>query len=174
MATVTAYASERVRAALNAVVPLITRVRKTLVMQLAGNDSTFTVPPGPSAIDLPPPVAVETGYMYLNRPVVVISQLQMLHGKTTGTVRLPVELYWSGTAESAVFDLGNTVRRLQMYRTVLREARRPEQLAEFLNATALERDWPRIAPRLPDEVRNAWQERYPESLRPAAALPAAS
>ena len=55
-----------------------------------------------------------------------------------------------------------------MYQTVLREAARPEDLADYLNGDTLSAVWPDLF--LPRGVRQAWEDRFPV-LR--AATPAA-
>jgi len=52
-----------------------------------------------------------------------------------------------------------------MYQIVLREARRPEDLA-YLNGARLASLWPDL--HLPRDIRQAWQEKHPE-LRAAQA-----
>ena len=57
-----------------------------------------------------------------------------------------------------------------LYRTVLREAISPDELAEFLDADTLVALWPDLY--LPRGVRRAWEERHPR-LREASAAAAA-
>ena len=69
------------------------------------------------------------------------------------------------------FDLAVTGMREWMYRTVLREASSPGELAEFLDADTLVALWPDLY--LPKGVRRAWEERHPRLREAAAAVAAA-
>ena len=101
------------------------------------------------------------------RTAVVAESLADLHGPTTGQVTLPLRMFWG---PEPTFDLGVTGMREWMYRTVLREASSPGELAEFLDADTLVALWPDLY--LPKGVRRAWEERHPR-LREAAAVAAA-
>jgi hypothetical protein len=110
-------------------------------------------------------VAVRT--QYLARPgrrVIVATDLNSLHGPSQGTVQLPLRLYWSGP--SPVFDLGEPYLARWLYQIVLREASRPEDLTSYLDRETLIALWPQL--RLPQGVRQAWEEHHPQ-LRVAAA-----
>lgn len=106
-----------------------------------------------------PEVVRSPQHMYQGRPVMVVADLASLRGPVTGTVTLPLEVYWSGTDASSVFDLDNPVRRKALYRTVVREARRPEHLTGFLDRDTLIRVWALIV--LPPQVRGAWEAQHP-------------
>jgi hypothetical protein len=99
------------------------------------------------------------------RPVVVADSLADLQGPTTGTVELPVWLFWH---PDRAFDLDEPGMLAWVYQIVLREASSPLDLA-YLNGDALAALWPDLF--LPKGVRRAWQEQYP-GLQ-AAAVPAA-
>jgi DNA invertase Pin-like site-specific DNA recombinase len=96
------------------------------------------------------------------RRVLVIDHLDDLRGPTTGSVELPLRLFWS--LPDHQFDLGHPDIRQWYYETVLREASRPEDLTGYLDAATLGRLWPELY--LPRGVRRAWEEQHP-SLRAA-------
>lgn len=90
--------------------------------------------------------------MYLGRPVLVAASLADLNGPTCGVVELPLRLYWS--APDRTFSLDDPAERRKVYRIVVREARRPGDLAVFLDGGMLVALWPDIV--LPKPVRRAW------------------
>ena len=94
------------------------------------------------------------------RSALVAPRLELLSGPSTGTVELPVWLFWSGRDRS--FDLGNADQRAWLYETVLREAARPDDLMVYLNADLLVSVWPEIRLRLPEGVRLAWEDKHPQ------------
>jgi hypothetical protein len=98
------------------------------------------------------------------RRALVVTDLASLRGPAEGTVELPLWLYWSGP--SPVFDLGKPFMRQWMYEIVLREACRPDDLTNYLDAGTLIALWPELY--LPLGVRRAWEEHHPV-LRAAAA-----
>jgi hypothetical protein len=78
------------------------------------------------------PAAIRTQYQARpGRRAIVVTDLADLLGPTTGTVELPLWLYWSGP--SLAFDLADAFMRRWLYQTVLREAARPEDLTSHLN-----------------------------------------
>lgn len=91
------------------------------------------------------------------RPYVLPRSLDLLAGPTTGVVRLPRHLDWSG---SAVYDLDAPGRLVDLYRTVIIEAATPEDLHAHLEERTLRRLWAFIW--LPPVVREAWQARFPD------------
>jgi hypothetical protein len=99
------------------------------------------------------------------RPVVVADSLADLQGPTTGTVELPIWLFWY---PDRAFDLDEPGMLAWVYQIVLREARSPMDLT-YLNGDVLTALWPDLF--LPKGVRQAWQEQYPELQ--AAPVPAA-
>jgi hypothetical protein len=104
---------------------------------------------------------------YLARPgrrALVAADLGGLHGPVTGVVELPLRLFWS--LPDHKFDLDDADTRRWYYETVLREASRPDDLADFLDGATLARLWPELY--LPKGVRRAWEERHP-ALRAAVA-----
>jgi hypothetical protein len=117
-----------------------------------------------------PPVAVRVA-PYQARPgrrVLVALDLADLRGPVTGTVELPLRLFWSGTDRT--FDVGDPGTRQWLYETVLQEASRPEDLTGLLDGSALVALWPRLF--VPDGVRRAWEDAHPV-LRAAVAASAA-
>ena len=112
------------------------------------------------------PAAIRTQYQARpGRRAIVITDLADLRGPATGTVELPLWLYWSGP--SPVFDLADPYLRRWLYQTVLREAARPEDLTTYLNSDTLITIWPEL--HLPAGVRQAWEEHHPV-LRAATAV----
>jgi hypothetical protein len=105
-------------------------------------------------------------YARPGRRAIVITDLADLRGPATGTVTLPLWLYWSGP--SPAFDLGVQSMRRWLYEIVLREAAGPEDLTRFLDRETLIALWPELY--LPKGVRQAWEEHH-LVLRAAAAAP---
>jgi hypothetical protein len=91
------------------------------------------------------------------KPVVVADDLALLCGPTTGLVTLPRHLDWSG---SAAYDLGSPGRLVDLYRTVLIEAVRPDDLRAYLDRETLRRLWSYLW--LPRDLRQSWEQRFPE------------
>jgi hypothetical protein len=94
------------------------------------------------------------------RPVIVPSSLGDLHGPESGVVELPVELYWSGSAE---FDLADPQQAAAMYDAVLDTASTADVLSRYLNAGVLIRVWPVLG--MTRAKRNEWETRFPELRR---------
>ena len=105
--------------------------------------------------------AVVSQRRYQRRQVLVVSDLADLRGPVAGTVELPVRLFWSGDDQAGRFSLDDPVSRGELYRVVLREARRPADLADFLDGDTLVRLWPELSWRLPPQVRGAWEDQHP-------------
>jgi len=110
---------------------------------------------------------------YQSRPgrrTLVIEDLADLRGPASGTVELPVWLFWQ---PNRTFDLDDPAIKRWVYQIVLREASRADDLTRFLNAADLAQLWPDL--RLPRGVRRAWEELHPSlAPLPVAAGPAAS
>jgi hypothetical protein len=102
------------------------------------------------------------------RAALVADDLAQLHGPTTGTVELPLRMFWY---PDRTFDLDKPGMLEWLYRIVLREASRPEDLTTYLDGATLVGMWPGL--HLPRGVRRAWEERHP-LLRAAAAAAAAA
>ena len=100
------------------------------------------------------------------RRALVAADLAGLAGPTTGTVELPMRLFW---CPDRTFDLDAPGMLAWMYQTVLREATRPEDLTAFLNGDTLVALWPELF--LPRGIREAWEDQHP-ILRAAAAAAA--
>jgi len=96
------------------------------------------------------------------RRALVIDDLADLRGPVTGSVELPLRLFW--TLPDHRFDLDDPDMRRWYYQTVLREASRAEDLTTYLDGATLAGLWPGLF--LPKGVRRAWEERHP-SLRAA-------
>jgi hypothetical protein len=91
------------------------------------------------------------------KPLVVADDLAALHGPTGGVITLPRHLDWSG---SATYNLDSPGRLVDLYRTVLIEATRPEDLHAYLDQKTLKRLWSYLW--LPSDLRRAWEDRFPE------------
>jgi hypothetical protein len=110
------------------------------------------------------PVRVTREFMYLRRSVLVAVSLADLRGPTSGVVELPLHLFWSGgDTRDSRFSLDDPAGRRQVYRTVLREARSPDDLAAFLDGGMLTALWARLV--LPRSVREAWAGQHPALRR---------
>ncbi len=96
--------------------------------------------------------------------MLVVKDLADLRGPASGTVTLPLRLYWSPPGR--VFDLDDPFMLRSMYQVVLGEAIRGEELTGYLNRDRLLAVWKELY--LPKGVRRAWEERHPV-LRVAAA-----
>ncbi len=90
------------------------------------------------------------------RPYVVAESLDLLHGPSSGTVRLPSHLDWSGNP--AEYDLDAPGRVVDLYRAVLIEAASPQDLYAYLDAGMLRRLWALMW--LPAALRRAWELRF--------------
>ena len=95
------------------------------------------------------------------RPVLVIDDLADLRGPVTGTVELPLRLFWY---QNRTFNLAEPGIVRWVYQIVLREASRPTDLTGYLNGDTLITLWPDL--RLPKGIRRAWEER-PHAARSA-------
>jgi hypothetical protein len=98
---------------------------------------------------------------------VVAASLTELRGPTSGVVTLPSHIDWSGKASYA---LDRPARLASMYKSVLMEATRVDDLRAWLNGEALTRLWSSLW--LPSPLRHAWEERF-EVLRTATATASA-
>src|SRR5579863_9222317 len=96
------------------------------------------------------------------RRALVIDDLADLRGPVSGSVKLPLRLFWS--LPGHWFDLDDPDIRRWYYETVLREASRAEDLTTYLDGATLASLWPGLY--LPKGVRRAWEERH-QSLRAA-------
>jgi hypothetical protein len=91
------------------------------------------------------------------RPYTVADNLDDLTGPTSGVVRLPHHLDWSGTP---VYNLDTPGRLASLYRAVISEAARVEDLNTWVNRDRLIELWPTLG--LPDKVYRLWGERFPQ------------
>jgi hypothetical protein len=90
------------------------------------------------------------------RPYTVPERLDLLRGPSSGTVRLPSYLDWSG---HAVYDLDAPGRVVDLYRAVLIEAASPQDLYAYLDENVLRRLWALLW--LPTQLRRAWEQKFP-------------
>jgi hypothetical protein len=91
------------------------------------------------------------------RAALVATDLADLKGPATGTVELPLRLFWSH--RDRTFDLDSPAMLQWMYETVLREAIHADELIGFLNGDTLVAIWPDLL--LPKGVRRAWEDCHP-------------
>jgi hypothetical protein len=115
---------------------------------------------------VPMDTAARTRGRYQARPgrrAVVAADLADLQGPVSGTVTLPLRLFWSPAGR--VWNLDSPEMLQAMYERVLGQAIRQEELAAYMNGEMLAAVWPRLY--LPKGVRRAWEDRHPE-LRAAA------
>jgi hypothetical protein len=81
--------------------------------------------------------------------------LEELRGPTTGTVHLPLRIYWSGpNPQDVEWDLANVADRRWLYEVVLREGTIDDQ-RELINGAELVGLWSTLY--LPPHIRRAWQ-----------------
>lgn len=117
------------------------------------------------------PVRVAPYQARPGRRVLVVLNLQDLHGPAGGKVELPLRLFWSAApGASRTFDLDDPGTRQWVYETVLQQASRPEDLTTLLDGATLVDLWARLF--VPRGVRRAWEDDHP-ALRAAAAAAAA-
>lgn len=90
------------------------------------------------------------------RPYAVPERLDLLRGPSSGIVRLPAHLDWSGRA---IYDLDAPGRVVDLYRAVLIEAASPQDLYAYLDDGVLRRLWALLW--LPAQLRRAWEQRFP-------------
>lgn len=118
-------------------------------------------PPGPPAEPAwtAEPARPPAGYVPYGerRPYTVADSLDELTGPTVGVVTLPHHLDWSGSAR---YDLDTPGMLAELYKTVLLEAARVEDLRAWLDGERLRQLWPELY--LPPKVRRLWEERFPE------------
>ncbi|MBA3906712.1 MAG: hypothetical protein H0X35_08540 [Pseudonocardiales bacterium] len=88
------------------------------------------------------------------RDVELPSSLDELRGPTSGVVRLPLRLYWSGPdPQSVEWDIKLPQRRTRLYEVVLREGNL-DDVREFVDGRELVRIWDQLY--LPRWLREAW------------------
>jgi hypothetical protein len=91
------------------------------------------------------------------KPYAVAERLDDLRGPTSGVIRLPITLDWSGSPEK---DLDSPGVLASVYTTVLNESFTVEPLNTWLNRDRLIELWPSLY--LPPKVRRLWEERFPD------------
>ena len=84
-------------------------------------------------------------------------RLTDLTGPTSGVVELPITIDWGPKRR---YDLGADADRRIVYERVLREAADAEEVGRYVNGAILVEVWPRLW--LPQRVRRAWEQRFPE------------
>lgn len=83
------------------------------------------------------------------------ASLSDLHGPASGTIQLPLAVFWG---PSRVFDLDDQGQRRMAYQALVREGSPPAQ-EELLNEALLRREWAGLI--LPRRCRALWQQRFP-------------
>lgn len=97
------------------------------------------------------PTSARPGWV---REVELPASLDELRGPTTGIVRLPLRLYWSGPDPQGVeWDLGLSNRRARLYEVVLREGGL-DDVRQLVDGRELVRLWDQLY--LPPWLRAAW------------------
>jgi hypothetical protein len=155
---ITGYSRETIRHALNPDVRVATNAGRRKNTQVAA------YLPAPVAVVEPTPAPVPTGYSD-RKPYVVADHLEELSGPTTGIVTLPHHLDWSGRAH---YDLDRPNRLASMYKAVLNEAAKAQDLRDWIDQRKLVELWPRIW--LPIRLRDLWESRFPELHARRAAM----
>jgi hypothetical protein len=84
--------------------------------------------------------------------------LDELAGPTTGVVRLPLHVAWSGLT---AFDLTSPRPRMTLYRIVLAEGQRADIL-RYLNRDLLLSQWPVLRVLIGRHVSKVWEAAFPE------------
>jgi DNA invertase Pin-like site-specific DNA recombinase len=136
------------------------------IPELGGGRAALTAAPAVEASPARPPADyVPYGE---RRPVLVADSLAELTGPTAGVVELPKHLDWSG---SPSYNLDTPGRLAELYKTVLAEATRVDDLRTWLDGERLLQLWAELW--LPPKVRRLWEERFPELAAARAAAPAA-
>lgn len=87
--------------------------------------------------------------------MVVPSSLDDLRGPASGTIELPVRLYWSGSRQ---FDLADPHQVADMCEAVL-DVGTIGDITRYLNADLLVRAWPVLG--VSRVKRDAWESRFP-------------
>lgn len=98
------------------------------------------------------------------RTALVAEDLADLQGPVTGTVTLPLRLYWSLYGRPWCLDDRDEL--IEMYEVVLQEALFAAELTTFIHGPTLLECWPDMW--VPKGVRRAWED-YHEVLRDARA-----
>jgi hypothetical protein len=131
---------------------------------MSGTTTATATGQAPASV-VPGQVARSPHWSRPGRRALVAADLAGLHGPVGGQVQLPLRLFWS--LPDHQFDLGDADTRRWYYETVLREASRPDDLADYLDGATLVSLWPDLY--LPKGVRRAWEERHPSLRAPVAA-----
>lgn len=157
---ITGYSRETIRHALNPDVRIAANAGRRKNTRVAAHLPT------PAAVVERTPAPAPTAYSD-RKPYVVADRLEELTGPTTGTVTLPHHLDWSGRAD---YDLDRPNRLASMYKAVLNEAAKVQDLRDWIDQRKLVELWPRIW--LPVRLRDLWESRFPElgARRPAMTL----
>lgn len=90
--------------------------------------------------------------------------LDRLNGPATGTVYLPVHLYW-GPGEGW-FNVEDDAERAIAYQAVLQEGT-ADEISRICNKERLIADWPNLY--LPIVLASRWQESFPQLVGNGAA-----
>jgi hypothetical protein len=99
------------------------------------------------------------------RAALVAEDLSDLRGPVTGTLVLPLRLFWSPHGRRWCLDDRDDL--LEVYEVVLQEAARPADLTGFIHGPTLVERWPHMW--VPRGVARAWEDCH-EVLRGAQSL----
>lgn len=88
---------------------------------------------------------------------VTVSSLNKLNGPYSGDILLPKRLLWN---PSRSFNLTDEKRTISMIRVVLREARKSEDIEQYVNREQLIKLWDKL--NLPQYIKQAWEQKFPE------------
>jgi hypothetical protein len=84
--------------------------------------------------------------------------LSDLAGPTEGIVILPLRLAWSGPSD---FDISDDGERLTLYQTLIDCGQRSD-FVQYVNASLLCRDWPRLRRLTSRRLIAIWESRLPD------------
>lgn len=93
------------------------------------------------------------------------ADLAALAGPGHGTVELPLHLSWSGLSR---FDLEQPRLRMSCYRILLAEGMH-DDLVQYVNRDLLVDAWPILRTLISRDIREVWEEAFPELPHHAAA-----
>ncbi|MET7651942.1 MULTISPECIES: hypothetical protein [unclassified Streptomyces] len=90
-------------------------------------------------------------------------RLQDLDGPVEGNVDLPLHIVWSGRTS---YSLDRPKSRMTLYRTVLAEGLREDQVA-LLHHRLLTEQWPVLRRLISPYIREVWEDAFPVLFRAA-------
>lgn len=106
-------------------------------------------------LDVSPPGSARVFYRDV-KPYDAPKQLGDLHGPRSGSIVLPLNVYWGPKSDVNLDSESDVVKA---YQATLREGRVVDQV-KLLNRDLLIEIWPELL--LPVRVRELWENRFPE------------